>query len=108
MVRFYSKPDGTEVNGFFIKDYLNGKGTWKFADGNIAEGKFKNDLLDGYGNIHGKMVIDMKDNLKKVNCMEKENYFTKMVTILRAVIKMVQCHSDRSHGLMMINMLEIT
>ena len=25
------------------------KGTWKFADGNIAEGKFKNDLLDGYG-----------------------------------------------------------
>ena len=28
---FYSRKDGTEVSGFFTKDYLNGQGVWKFA-----------------------------------------------------------------------------
>ena len=28
---------------------MNGQGVWKFANGDIAEGEFKNDLLNGIG-----------------------------------------------------------
>ena len=71
--------EGAEYSGYFTQNKANIKGKLKHSDGDIYEGEWLNDKPNGKGKY-------MKEIGKKINNMEKEKRFGRMVLLMKGII----------------------